>query len=68
MAGMICPKCGGAMTTGFLLDVGQSQKATEWVEGEPKKSVWTGIKLSGLRRYPVNADRCNKCGFLELYA
>jgi hypothetical protein len=56
------------MTTGFLLDGGQSHKETEWVEGEPKKNFWTGLKLSGLRRYRVNADRCNKCGFLELYA
>lgn len=69
MAEMICPKCGSRMTTGFVL--GQSSQArvqAEWVEGAVEKSFWTGINLKGRRRFPVTADRCEKCGFLELYA
>jgi len=56
------------MTTGFLLDSAQSPKPTEWVEGPPEKTFWTGLKLKGRRRFPVVADRCERCGFLELYA
>ena len=68
MPAMICPKCGSPMTTGFLLDNAQSPKPTEWVEGAPEKSFWIGLKLNNRRRFPVNADRCERCGFLELYA
>jgi hypothetical protein len=67
MAEMTCPKCGSPMTTGFLLDMKDSAKVTEWVEGAPEKSFW-GLKLKGRRRFPVTADRCERCGFLELYA
>jgi hypothetical protein len=56
------------MTTGFLLDSAQSPRTTEWIEGAPEKSFWSGLKLTGRRRFPVNADRCERCGFLELYA
>jgi len=54
------------MTTGFLLDQDQGAKVTEWIEGPPEKGFW-GLKLKGRRRFPVNADRCERCGFLELY-
>jgi predicted nucleic-acid-binding Zn-ribbon protein len=70
MAAMICPKCGGPMTTGFLLDHSDKGggRVTDWIEGAVEKSFWTGVKLKGRRRFPVMADRCEKCGFLELYA
>jgi predicted nucleic-acid-binding Zn-ribbon protein len=69
MAEMICPKCGSPMTTGFLLDsADKANKATDWIEGAVEKSFWTGVKLKDRRRFPVMADRCEKCGFLELYA
>jgi hypothetical protein len=68
MAEMTCPKCGSPMTTGFLLDQNQGPKQTEWIEGAPEKSFWTGLKLKDRRRFPVLADRCERCGFLELYA
>ena len=67
MAEMICRKCGSPMTTGFLLDQGSAPAATEWIEGPPDKSFW-GLKLKNRRRFPVVADRCERCGFLELYA
>ena len=68
MSSMICPKCASPMTTGFLLDSAQSPNTTEWVEGPAEKQFWTGLKLKGRRRFPVVADRCERCGFLELYA
>jgi hypothetical protein len=55
------------MTTGYLLDSGEAPKVTEWIEGPPDKSFW-GLKLKNRRRFPVVADRCERCGFLELYA
>ena len=67
MPEMICRKCGSPMTTGFLLDSGEAPKVTEWIEGPPEKSFW-GLKLKNRRRFPVVADRCERCGFLELYA
>ena len=69
MPAMICPKCGSPMTTGFILDRGDKGTATsDWVEGAPEKSFWSGIKLKGRRRFTIVADRCERCGFLELYA
>jgi|1186.fasta_scaffold116732_2 hypothetical protein len=67
MPEMTCPKCGSPMTTGFLLERDQGSRTSEWVEGAPEKSIW-GLKLKGRRRFQVNADRCERCGFLELYA
>lgn len=67
MPAMTCPKCGSPMTTGFLLDLKDSPKVTEWIEGAPEKSFW-GLNLKNRRRFPVVADRCERCGFLELYA
>jgi predicted nucleic-acid-binding Zn-ribbon protein len=65
---MKCPKCGSPMTTGFILDMNQGAKTAEWVEGEPEKSWMTGLKLNNRRRFPLTADRCERCGFLEFYA
>jgi hypothetical protein len=56
------------MTTGFLLDQGHAPTPTEWIEGAPEKSFWQGLRLKQRRRFPVVADRCERCGFLELYA
>jgi len=65
---MTCPKCGSPMTTGFILDKDQGAKAAEWVEGQPEKSWMAGLKLGNRRRFPLTADRCERCGFLEFYA
>ena len=64
-----CPKCGGAMAEGFLVDrTHGGAGVTAWVEGEPVKSVWTGLKLKGRARIDVSSWRCRRCGFLESYA
>ncbi len=64
-----CPKCAGTMEPGFLLDQGEGPHAvTEWVEGEPEKSLWTGLKLRRKTRLKIATWRCRRCGFLESYA
>lgn len=64
-----CPKCEGAMGAGFVLDAtyGANTVGT-WIEGAPVKSIWTGLKLRGRRRLPIETWRCTRCGFLESYA
>lgn len=65
-----CPKCGRSLSRGFVLDLRRSAtgNVSQWVEGEPVKSFWFGIKLRGRRQLPIEAHRCDGCGFLELYA
>ena len=65
-----CPRCQAAMDAGFVLDRGHYSKLDEqrWVEGEPVKSIWTGIKTKGRESFAVVTYRCEKCGLLESYA
>ena len=64
-----CPKCSGNMVQGFVPDYSHQQALLEgWHEGQPKKSFWTETKAPRAEGIPVGAFRCEKCGFLELYA
>ena len=64
-----CPKCAGAMEPGFTLDHAHGTNVVaEWVEGEPEKSIWTGIKLRKKTRLRIRTWRCRRCGYLESYA
>lgn len=65
-----CPRCGGTMEQGFVLDRahGDALRTQEWLEGEPVKSFWSGIKTKGKERHPVQSFRCERCGYLESYA
>ena len=64
-----CPKCSSSMSEGFIVDHTQSGTAVAgWVEGQPVKSVWTGLKLGGRARFDIAAWRCGRCGFIEYYA
>jgi hypothetical protein len=58
------------MEPGLLLDKGHhsSLNVSEWLEGEPEKSFWTGLKTKGKERFAVRTFRCPKCGYLESYA
>lgn len=69
MADSTCPKCGGRMDEGFVLDhtYGANLQAA-WVEGQPRRSFWTGLKLSGSAQHPITTCRCARCGYLESYA
>lgn len=65
-----CPKCSKAMSVGFLLDRGNSdrKRVGEWVEGLPEKSFWTGLSTAKRHVLPVTTYRCVGCGYLESYA
>ena len=67
---MTCPKCKSAMEEGFIADYkGESSaKVSKWVEGEPERSFWLGIKTEGRVNLPVKTFRCVRCGYLESYA
>ena len=58
------------MEVGVLLDKGHGDNlnAAEWLEGEPERSFWTGLKTKGKERFPVRTYRCTQCGYLESYA
>jgi predicted nucleic-acid-binding Zn-ribbon protein len=64
-----CPKCRGAMEIGHIPDVTYGGATiSQWTEGEPERSMLTGIKIRGKRRIEITAYRCTNCGFLEFYA
>lgn len=66
----ICPKCEGTMVQGFIPDFFQHSASgvVGWQESAPKSSFWTGTNASRKQGIPVGAFRCDRCGFLELYA
>jgi ribosomal protein S27AE len=64
-----CPKCGGAMVDGYIADHTHGGAAVAaWREGEPKKSIWVGLKLGKTAPIEISTWRCKRCGFLESYA
>ena len=65
-----CPKCRRPMQRGFLLDGRHAERrsVSEWVEGAPEKSFWSGLKIGDRRVMPVTTWRCERCGYLESYA
>jgi predicted nucleic-acid-binding Zn-ribbon protein len=65
-----CPKCSGEMEGGFILDHtnNASARVETWVEGEPTKSFWTGLKIKDRHQHSVTTYRCDSCGYLESYA
>ena len=66
----VCPKCDGMMEEGFILDRGHFNAAavSEWIEGAPESSFWTGLKTGGREKFQVMTYRCADCGYLESYA
>jgi len=57
------------MERGFMLDTTRNAvTAEQWVEGEPERSFWSGLKLRGRKRLKVVAHRCPRCGRLDLSA
>ena len=58
------------MSEGFVADRTHHSAAAvpSWVEGQPERSVWTGLKLGGKPRIDIATWRCGRCGFLEQYA
>ena len=69
MAQHTCPKCQSSMQEGWTLDNTHGARAvSSWVEGEPQKSIWVGVKLEGRTPIEITSWRCTRCGFIEHYA
>jgi ribosomal protein L37E len=72
--GFKCAKCGHQTTRGFLADYSDAAYfVAKWIEGEPVQRTVFGItgnnvETHGRREYNVRTLRCERCGFLELYA
>lgn len=72
--GYQCGKCGFRSTRGFLVDYSEgSDFLVRWVEGEPQNVIVFGITGKNVetrdrRQFNVRSLRCERCGFLELYA
>jgi hypothetical protein len=58
------------MSEGFVLDRGHGNAAAvqKWVEGEPERSFWTGLRTRGRDKFAISTWRCDRCGYLESYA
>jgi len=57
------------MEEGFILDdTYGGHVPTEWAEGKPRRSIWTGVKIAKEARHPMTTYRCRGCGYLESYA
>jgi predicted nucleic-acid-binding Zn-ribbon protein len=64
-----CPRCGGSMEQGFIIDETHgTMKSQKWVGGAPEYSFWFGLKLRGKDRLDVATYRCCRCGYLESYS
>jgi hypothetical protein len=64
-----CPKCKSEMTQGFVMDNTYGARlVSQWAEGMPQKSFWTGTKSPPEKLIPIGTFRCQSCGFLEAYA
>lgn len=64
-----CVKCGQRMQEGFVLDnTHGGNTVSSWVEGQPQRSFWFGVKLDDKKPLEVTTYRCTGCGYLESYA
>jgi len=69
MDNMTCPKCSGEMEEGFVADnTYGAVLPSQWVEGEPEMSFWTGARTKGKVQVRITTYRCTQCGYLESYA
>lgn len=67
-----CPKCGGDVEAGFLLDTSflrmpGSGSPLLWVEAD-QIGMSTRVRPGDPGQIEVDAQRCLRCGFIELYA
>jgi len=64
-----CPKCQGGTEPGLVLDYSYGTiLPLKWMEGAAEKGFLGNIKTKGRRQFPITADRCTRCGHLELFA
>jgi hypothetical protein len=70
---LVCPKCRGSMTIGFLADRahGGAVRQAKWVEGVPEGTALqflTGLRTIDRANLRVDTYRCVECGYLKSYA
>lgn len=66
---LTCLICETPMQPGFVLDRGgNAHHVAEWIQGEPEKSFWLGLKTKGRQALPITALRCPTCGRVDLFA
>jgi hypothetical protein len=75
-----CPKCGGDMEQGYLLEFGQGCFfQASWVRGPAKRAKGLSrpladpgrslaVAVGGLHPLAIDTYRCPGCGYLESYA
>ena len=57
------------MNEGFIADYTYGAiRPSDWVEGEPVKSIWVGTKVRDKNQFKIKTFRCVSCGYLESYA
>jgi hypothetical protein len=57
------------MEPGFVLDYSYGAiLPLRWTEGSVEKNFLGNVKTKGRRQIPITADRCTRCGYLDLYA
>ena len=58
-----CPKCADKMVTGYIVDKNHvGIEVEKWIEGEPRKSIWVGLKLGGTKPIDIATWRCRRSG------
>ena len=62
-----CPKCGGSMAQGFVIDMNGTRSISMWAAGAPVSSLWLGTKTPEAV-IPIGTYRCSSCGYLESFA
>ncbi|MDQ3402687.1 MAG: hypothetical protein M3548_04745 [Actinomycetota bacterium] len=66
----VCASCGAAdLEAGFVMDSGQNARGyTSWVAGALERGMFGGAKLFGKQKWAIEAHRCPRCHFLNMFA
>ena len=67
-----CPKCGGEMLEGSVVDrsgFAGTKAVASWIPGKPKKSFFERIGAAPIESETLlDAYCCSSCGYVELFA
>ena len=70
----ICPKCGSPMELGYTPDYSHGAVFLgHWIRGRPQSallSIFDRLRIGTpcAPAIPIGVQRCQSCGYLELYA
>ena len=62
----MCPKCSGNMVQGYLKKIGNYGNSDNLFA--PANEPPFPVKSASTQRHEIILYRCEKCGFLEMYA